>query len=91
MVVTPRWLIWATSGNKCRVVASSVPLTDIEVIDYEDSPYYQFVEDCGIEILSLQAVGVEHRKAFIGLGKESAARRFRYVLSEAVRRARHAG
>ncbi len=87
VVVTPRWLIWATSSAKGGPAVLSARLRDIEVKDYEVTPAYKLVEDTGLEVFGLMTGAAERASTFIGLGREPAAHKVRSVLREAVQRA----
>jgi hypothetical protein len=85
MLVTPRWLVWATSGDKQKPVAMSARLGEIEARDYETTPLYKLVQDSGINVLGISTGVAERGEIFIGLGKEPSAQHFRGVLKQAMR------
>ncbi len=87
IVVTPRWLIWATSGAKRGVVVLSSRLRDTEVRDYEATPSYKLLQDTGLEVVGFFSGSLERAQAFIGLGPEPAAQNLRSVLKQAIQQA----
>ena len=83
VVLTPKWLIWASGKEGKPPGAFATPLHEIRVEDYEKSSTYQLQEDRGVNIYGLKtAEGTG--SAFIGLGPEPAARRFRNMLQESI-------
>ncbi len=95
LVVTPRWLIWATSGAKRGTSVLSSRLHDTEVQDFEATPMYKLMQerglkemqDTGLEVTAFFTGSLERAQAFIGLGPEPAAQNLRAVLKDAVRKA----
>jgi hypothetical protein len=86
VLLTPQWLIWAVGEAGDVPAVLSARLRDIRVQDYERSEMYTLVQDSGLNILGLRtdtAAGT----AFIGLGPEPAAQRFRTALKEAIEKA----
>ena len=83
VVLTPRWLIWAAGKEGEPPGVFGTRLREIRVEDYEKSSMYQLQEDRGVNIFGLKT-GDGIGSAFIGLGPEPAARRFRDKLKEAV-------
>jgi len=83
IILTPRWLIWATQQDNNPPAVLAAQLRTIQVEDYEQSAMHKLVQDSGINVSGLpttHGVGT----AFIGLGTESAARKFREILKAAV-------
>jgi hypothetical protein len=87
LVVTPRWLIWATSGAKRGTTVLSNRLHDTEVHDIESMPYNELMKDTGLEVTAFFTGRLERAQAFIGLGPEPAAQNVRSVLKDALRKA----
>jgi hypothetical protein len=58
-------------------------LGDIRVQDYEKSDMYRMIQDTGLHISGLHTGTVGLGSAFIPLGSEPAAQRFRDLLKEA--------
>jgi len=87
MLVTPRWLIWATAreNEPPGVIASR--LSEIRVQDYEKSDFYKMIPDSGLNIDNLATGTSEHGSTFLGLGGEPAAEKFRSTLREAQQKA----
>ncbi len=88
IVVTPRWLIWATSGAKRGTTVLFSQLRDTEVHDFESTPAYKVMQDTGLEVTGLFAGQLERASVFIGLGLEPAAQNLSSVLKDAVRKVR---
>ena len=87
IMLTPQWLIWATgSENEAPGVLSS-RLRDIQVQDYEKSDQFKLIQDTGLDISGLRINAVDRGSAFIGLGPEPAAEKFRAMLKEALAKA----
>jgi hypothetical protein len=83
MLVTPEWLVWARHGVKYGTVVLSARLKEVEVKEFS-SP---LLEDTGLEVFGFVDGSSEKVNAFIGLGSELAARRFREVVEEAAAKA----
>jgi hypothetical protein len=84
VVVTPRWLIWA-SGKEGEVPGVlSARLQHIRVQDYEKSELYKMMQDTGLNVLGLRTGSNDLGSVFIGLGPEPAAQKLREVLREAI-------
>lgn len=80
ILVTPTWLIWARSGAKYGTMVSTARLQDIEVKDFTP----QLIEDTGMSIFGFVADSPERVTAFIGLGSEPAAQKFRETVQQAI-------
>jgi len=80
LLVTPTWLIWAISGPKLGTVVSAARLKDIEVTAFS-SP---LIDDTGLEVFGFISGSPERVQAFVGLGAEPAAQRFRATLQAAM-------
>ncbi len=79
MLVTPEWLVWARHGVKYGTVTLSARLKEVEVKEFS-SP---LLEDTGLEVFGFVGGSSEKVNAFIGLGTELAAQRFREVVEDA--------
>ncbi|MCB8981963.1 MAG: hypothetical protein H6657_31535 [Ardenticatenaceae bacterium] len=86
-LLAPPWLIWAVSKNNEPPAVLAVRLRDIQVQDYEQSEMYKLVPDAGIDISGLRTDAEAVGTAFIGLGPEPAAQKFRELLHQAVKNA----
>jgi hypothetical protein len=87
-VLTPTWLVWATSGDKSGIGVQSVQLKDLQIQDYEDTPAYQMLPDSGIYLTGIftgltGTNGNQRVSSFIGLGQETAAKNFKEYLMRA--------
>ena len=83
ILLTPQWLIWATGRQNEVPGVLSTRLCDIQVQDYEKSDQFKLIQDSGLDISGLRTGTVEPGSAFIGLGPEPAAQKFRSMLREA--------
>jgi len=84
VVVTPRWLIWA-SGKEGEVPGVlSARLQNIQVQDYEKTELYKMMQDTGLNVLGLRTGTNNQGSVFIGLGPEPVSQKFRAVLREAI-------
>jgi len=84
VVVTPRWLIWAARTGAGEIGVLSARLADIRIMDYEASPEYRLMPDSGVDVHGRFTNAIEVGSAFIGLGPEGAAGRFRNMVREAI-------
>lgn len=88
MLVTPRWLVWATGREGESPAAVLVPLCDLQVQDYEQSDLHRLMPDAGLNINGLPTpVEGERGSVFLGLGPEPAAQKFREILRAALEQA----
>jgi len=84
VVVTPKWLIWA-SGKEDEVPGVlSARLQDIRVQDYEKTELYKMMQDTGLNVLGLRTGTNDLGSVFIGLGPEPAGQKFRAMLRAAI-------
>ncbi len=83
ILLTPQWLIWATGKQNEAPGVLSARLREIQVQDYEKSDQYKLIQDSGLDISGLRTGTVDLGSAFIGLGPEPAAQKFRSMLKEA--------
>src|SRR5919108_1321136 len=49
-VITPRWLVWGTSGTKTETTVLSAKLKDILVQDYAQSQFAKMIPDSGMNV-----------------------------------------
>lgn len=87
IILTPQWLIWATGKENESPSVLSARLRDIQAQDYEKSEMYKLMQDTGLNISGLRTDTVDLGSAFIGLGSEPAAQKFRSLLKEALAKA----
>ena len=83
-VLTPQWLIWAVAQESKPTAVLAARLNTIQVEDYETSAMYKMVEDNGINVSGLPTSDGPGT-AFIGLGPETAAQKFREALKAAIK------
>jgi hypothetical protein len=79
-IVTPRWLVWATSGTKTQAATLSAQLINITVQDYAQTPFAKMVPDSGVQVSGMFTDASESAGAFIGLDEGPAGRKFKEVL-----------
>jgi len=84
MLVTPGWLIWATCEAQFGVVVMAARLQDIQVMDGTT----QVINDTGLEVFGFLSGFAERVSAFVGLGPEPAARKFRAAVKAALAQGR---
>lgn len=87
VILTSRWLIWATGEEKESPRVLSARLRDIQVQDYEKSELYKLVQDTGLNIFGLRTDAIDRGSIFMGLGSEPAAQKFRNLLKESIAKA----
>ena len=87
ILLTPQRLIWAAGRENEAPGVLSARLSDIHVQDYEKSDMFKLIQDTGINISGLRMDAVDPGSAFIGLGPEPAAEKFRAMLKEALAKA----
>jgi hypothetical protein len=84
MMVTPERLLWCAPDSRNNAIVLSARLSEIEISDFA-SP---LVEDEGLNVFGFINQSPERVQAFLGLGAENAAQKFRETLKEAARRAK---
>ena len=84
LILTPGWLIWATTVNGAPAAVLSARLRDIQVLDYEKSTQYKLIPDTGLDVSGLRMDTIDLGSAFIGLGPEPAAQKLRTLLKQAL-------
>ncbi len=83
VILTPKWLIWASGEGGGKVGVLSARLQNLKIEDYEQSNMYKMIPDSGLNVLGLaSADGIS--SIFIGLGPEPASQKFRTMLREAM-------
>ncbi len=83
MLVTSKWLVWATGMENESIGVLAAKLRDIQAQDYEKSDFYRLMPDTGLNINGL-LVAEGSGSAFIGLGPEAAGQKFCAVLRDAL-------
>jgi len=85
VILTPQWLVWAGGKENEKAGVLSARLQNLRVEDYEKTKMYQMMPDTGLNVSGFQT-GQETGlgTVFIGLGTESAAKKFREMLKEAI-------
>jgi hypothetical protein len=84
MLVTPERLLWCTLDSRNNAVVLSARLSEIEITDFDSS----LAEDSGLDVFGFINQSPERVQAFIGLGAEAAAQKFRETVKEAAARAK---
>ena len=83
-VITPRWLVWATSGTKAETTAHSAQLIDVVVQDYSQTEFAKMIPDSGMNVSGNFTNVSENSTAFIGLDESAAANKFKETVIKAV-------
>jgi hypothetical protein len=78
--VTPHWLIWARTGDKSGAGVVSAQLIQIRVRPFASL----LVKDAGLEVFGYVGDSRTQVRGYIGLGTESAARKFCEAVKQAV-------
>ena len=84
MMVTPERLVWCTLDTQNNAIVLAARLSEIEVSDFPPT----LVEDSGLDVFGFINQSPERVQAFLGLGAEPAAEKFRQTLKEAAGRAK---
>lgn len=84
MIVTPERLLWCTLDSRNSAVVLAARLAEIEIGDFDS----KLIQDSGLDVFGFVNQSPERVQAFIGLGTEAAAQKFRETLKEAARRAK---
>jgi hypothetical protein len=87
-ILTPRWLVWVTSGTETQSAVLSAQLIDITVQDYAQTPFAKMVPDSGVQVSGMFTDASESASAFIGLDESLAGKKFREVLIQAAQDAK---
>lgn len=87
-VITPRWLVWGTSGTKTETTVLSAQLIDIVVQDYAQTEFAKMIPDSGINITGKFTDVAENSTAFIGLGEGATGDKFKETVIKAVQDAK---
>lgn len=83
-VITPRWLVWATSGTKTEMTVLSAQLIDVVVQDYSQTEFAKMIPDSGMNISGKFTDVSENSTAFIGLEEGAAGNKFKETVIRAV-------
>jgi hypothetical protein len=87
-VITPRWLVWGTSGTKTETTVLSAQLKDILVQDYAQSQFAKMIPDSGMNVTGKFTDVSENSTAFIGLGEGATGDKFKEIVIKAVQDAK---
>jgi hypothetical protein len=87
-VITPRWLVWATSGTKTETTVLSTQLNDVIVQDYAQTEFAKMIPDSGINVSGKFTDVSENSTAFIGLDESVAGNKFKETVIKAVQDAK---
>ena len=86
-VITPRWLVWGIRGDRSGVTVMSARLADVVIQDYTTTQFANMIPDTGIEVSGSFTDVAEREAAFLGLGEEPPARKFKQMVFEAAQTA----
>lgn len=87
-VITPRWLVWATSGTKTKVAVLSAQLNDVVIEDYAQSSFAKMVPDTGLNVSGKFTDATENGMTFIGLDESAVGRKFTATVIQAAQDAK---
>ena len=87
-VITPRWLLWVTSGSKTKPAVFSAQLNDVVVQDYADTQFAKMISDSGINVTGKFTDVSENIAAFIGLDESESANKFKETVIKAIQNAK---
>lgn len=87
VVLTPRWLIWGTSGTKAHLAVLSAQLRDLTVQDYAQTPFMKMVPDSGMEVSGPFTDTSGIASVFIGLD-DGVGKKFLEAVIQAVQAAK---
>ena len=87
-IVTPYWLIWATSGTKMKIALLCAQLKDVVVQDYAQTPFMNMIPDSGINVTGKFTDMAENSSAFIGLEDNAAGNKFTEIVIRAAQDAK---
>ena len=88
VLVTPRWLLWATQGTNAQTTILSAQLIHITVQDYAQTPFAKLIPDSGVEVSGMFTDTSESTSAFIGLEENAAGNKFKELLIQAAQDAK---
>ncbi len=83
-ILTPRWLLWVTSGTKMHPAVLSAQLRDVVIADYAQTQFAKLIPDSGIQVDGRFTDANENASAFIGLEENAAGKRFKELIVGAV-------
>ena len=89
VLLAPEWLIVAAKRGNEEPAIISGQLRNIQVHNFEDSAMFKINPDAGLNITGRYSDVTKQGMAFIGLGPEPAAQKFRQVLREAIEKVGH--
>lgn len=87
-LITPRWLVWVTSGTKTETTVLSAQLNDVVVQDYAQTEFARMIPDSGLSVTGKFTDVSENSSAFIGLDESAAADKFKETVIKAVQDAK---
>ena len=86
--ITPRWLVWVTSGTKTETTILSAQLTDAVVRDYAQTEFAKMIPDSGMNVNGNFTDVSVNSTAFIGLNQSATADKFKETVIKAVQDAK---
>lgn len=87
-VITPRWLVWVTSGTKTKTAVLSAQPGDIVVQDYLQTQFAKMIPDSGINVTGKFTDISENSTAFIGLDESPTGDKFKEIVIKAIQDAK---
>jgi hypothetical protein len=80
IIITPERLLWCSPDSRNNAIVQAARLSEIEVGDFQSNQ----IEDSGLDVFGFINQSPGRVQAFIGLGAEEAAQKFRRTLKEAI-------
>ena len=87
-MITPRWLMWVTSGTRTETAVLSAQLSEIVVQDYLQTQFAKMIPDSGINVTGKFTDVSENRTAFIGLDESPTGNKFKEIVIKAIQDAK---
>jgi len=88
VVVTSRWLVWATSGTKTHTSAASAQWSDVTVQDYAQSSFAKMIPDSGLNVSGRFTDASENGLVFIALEENAVGARCKEIAFKAAQDAK---
>jgi hypothetical protein len=84
LLITPESLLWCNLDSRGSAIVLAARLSEIEISDFEST----LIEDDGLDVFGFINQSPERVRAFIGLGAEASAQKFRQTVKEAAAKAK---
>lgn len=87
-IVTPHWVLWATSGTKMKTAVLCAQLKDVVIQDYAQTSFMRMIPDSGINVTGKFTDVSENISAFLGLEDNAAGNKFKEIVIRAAQDAK---